>query len=98
MTGRFVYVVCYDIRDPKRLRFVYKTMRGYGEHLQYSVFRCELAPADKVRMVMDLTEIIHEGEDRVLIFHLGPTQGRYASRIETLGSQVLKGDTGPHVL
>lgn len=97
MTGLLVYVVCYDIRDPKRLRLVYKTMRGYGEHLQYSVFLCKLEPANKVRMVMDLTRIIHEGEDRIVILHLGPAHGRYASRIETLGSQTLSGESGPHV-
>ena len=34
------YLVCYDISDDKRLRKVFKTMRGYGDHLQYSVFEC----------------------------------------------------------
>ena len=98
MSGRFVYVVCYDIRDPKRLRHVYKTMRGYGEHLQYSVFRCEITPAEKVQLIMALTEIIHEREDRILILPLGPAHGRYASRIETLGSQLVRGEEGPYVL
>ena len=39
---RHNYVVTYDISDPKRLRKVYKMMLGYGEHLQLSVFQCEL--------------------------------------------------------
>ena len=33
------YIVTYDIADPKRLRQVYDTMRGYGTWLQLSVFR-----------------------------------------------------------
>ena len=31
---RRCYLVCYDIRDPKRLRRVHKTMKGYGESWQ----------------------------------------------------------------
>jgi CRISPR-associated protein Cas2 len=31
-----LYVVAYDIREPKRWRRVFKTMHGYGEWLQLS--------------------------------------------------------------
>ena len=39
---RTSYLICYDISDDKRLRKVFQTMRGYGDHLQYSVFECQL--------------------------------------------------------
>lgn len=39
---RASYLVCYDICDDKRLRKVFRTMRGFGDHLQYSVFECQL--------------------------------------------------------
>ncbi len=42
---------------------VHKTMRGFGEHLQLSVFQCDLTPAQKVRMVAALSEIINHEED-----------------------------------
>lgn len=32
---RRCYLVCYDIRDPKRLRRTHKLMKAYGEPLQY---------------------------------------------------------------
>src|ERR1039458_4021608 len=35
---RFSYLICYDICDDKRLRKVFQTMRGFGDHLQFSVF------------------------------------------------------------
>ncbi len=35
---RNCYLVCYDISDEKRLRKVFKVMRGYGGHLQHWVF------------------------------------------------------------
>lgn len=40
---RNTYIVSYDIADPKRLRKVSKTMKAWGDHLQYSVFgRCPI--------------------------------------------------------
>ena len=41
---RNTYLVCYDIRDDKRLRKVHKTMRDFGDHLQYSIFECHSWP------------------------------------------------------
>ena len=40
--GRVWYLVCYDIRDPQRWRRCFKLLKGYGEGLQYSIFRCRL--------------------------------------------------------
>ena len=47
---RTSYLVSYDISDDKRLRQVFKIMRGYGDHLQYSVFECQLTPMDLVKL------------------------------------------------
>ena len=43
---RNTYLVCYDIADDKRLRKVFKTMRDFGDHLQYSIFECQFTPID----------------------------------------------------
>jgi len=50
---RRCYLVCYDVRDDKRLRRVHKLMKAYGEAWQYSVFYCTLKPIDRVRLVAD---------------------------------------------
>ncbi len=47
---RRAFLVTYDIGDPKRLRSVYRLMRGYGDHLQLSVFHCELSDRERVEM------------------------------------------------
>jgi CRISPR-associated protein Cas2 len=39
---RKTYLVTYDIREEGRLRKVHKCMRNWGDHLQYSVFECQL--------------------------------------------------------
>jgi CRISPR-associated protein Cas2 len=68
---RRCYLVCYDIRDPKRLRRVHKLMKAFGETWQYSVFYCTLKAIDRVRMENSLREIINLKQDQVLIVDLG---------------------------
>ena len=82
---RATYIVSYDVCDPKRLRKVFKVMRGYGDHLQLSVFRCELTPRELVELRWKLTAIIHHGEDQVLFVNLGPAEGRGDRVITALG-------------
>ena len=65
------YLVCYDIRDPKRLRRVFKVMKGYGEHWQFSVFFCTLKDIDRVRLQSDLESEMNLKEDQVLIIDMG---------------------------
>ncbi len=79
------YLVLYDICDPKRLAKVFKRMKGFGEHLQYSVFRCDLSSMRLVEMKMALDEIIKHDEDQVLIFDLGPSNHDKAQLVESLG-------------
>ncbi len=82
---RVSYLICYDISDDKRLRGVFKTMRNYGDHLQYSIFECQLTPADLARCRADLAQIIHHTEDQVLFVNLGPAEGRGDRVITALG-------------
>jgi CRISPR-associated protein Cas2 len=79
------YLVTYDICDAKRLRRVFKTMKGFGAHLQLSVFQCDLPEIDVVRMKAALTEIIDQREDQVLIIDLGSTESHPVKRIESMG-------------
>lgn len=79
------YLVSYDICDPKRLRRVFKTMRGFGDALQYSVFLCDLSPSERTILLEKLTPIINNREDQVMLVNLGPADGQSGERIETLG-------------
>lgn len=71
---RRCYVVCYDIREPKRLRRVHKLMKAFGEAWQYSVFYCTLKAIDRVRMENALREILNLKQDQVLILDLGANE------------------------
>ncbi len=79
------YLVCYDISDDKRLRQVFKAMRNYGDHLQFSVFECQMTPTDLARCRAELAAIIHHTEDQVLFVNLGPAEGRGDRVIVALG-------------
>lgn len=82
---RNTFLVCYDIRDDVRLRKVHKTMRDFGDHLQYSIFECQFAPIDLVRCRHALADIINHRDDQVLFIDLGPTEGRGDRVITSLG-------------
>ncbi|MFZ2642818.1 MAG: CRISPR-associated endonuclease Cas2 [Verrucomicrobiia bacterium] len=82
---RTTYLVSYDITNDKRLRQVFKICKNYGNHLQYSVFECDLSPAEKVQLERNLGEIIHHDEDQVLFVSLGSAEGRGNRVITAMG-------------
>lgn len=86
------YIVSYDISDPKRLRRIYQAMRNCGDHLQYSVFECQLNRTDLVRLRAELAGIIHHTEDQVLFVDLGPSEGRGDRVISAIGKPYVRVD------
>jgi CRISPR-associated protein Cas2 len=82
---RNTYLVRDDICDDKRVRKVFRTMRDFGDHLQYSVFECQLTPADLARCRDLLANLIHRDHDQVLFIHFGPSEGRGDRVISAIG-------------
>lgn len=80
-----VYLVSYDVADAKRLRQTYKKLCGFGTPLQYSVFRCELAPLQLHALKEGLWSILNFGEDRVMLVNLGPAGARGDDCVEFWG-------------
>jgi CRISPR-associated protein Cas2 len=87
---RIRYIVSYDISHPKRLRLVHKTMLGYGEPLQYSVFCCDLSASARIMLIAALNEIIDHRQDQVMLIDIGPADGRGTQSIETIGRAMRK--------
>ena len=83
------YVVCYDISDPDRCRRVHGLMQGYGDHIQYSVFLCELSAMELTYLKRDLTETLNLNEDRAIIVDTGPADSDHEKRFYTLGTQII---------
>jgi CRISPR-associated protein Cas2 len=79
------YIVCYDVCEPKRLSRARKTMKGFGDPLQYSVFVCSLSEKEYVLMAEAIKNVINEKEDSVLILDLGLSEDRSSLRMEFMG-------------
>lgn len=92
------FFVTYDICDPKRLRRVFKTCKGYGVHLQLSVFECDLTAQEKIEFETKLRAIIHHDEDQVLFIDLGLSNSRGERTVSSLGLQYSKMDCPCYVV
>ncbi len=89
MAKERLYVVTYDIADPKRWRRVFKTMKGYGRWLQLSVFQCRLTARRRAEMTARIDRLIRPTEDHVLVLDLGPAE-QVDLRVESLGKSYQK--------
>jgi CRISPR-associated protein Cas2 len=91
---RRCYLVCYDIRNPKRLRRVHKVLKGYGEAWQFSVFFCVLKDIDRVRLQADLEEQMNLKEDQAMILDLGPNEEQARKAATVVGQPLPDQDSG----
>ncbi|MDL1889541.1 CRISPR-associated endonuclease Cas2 [Nitrospirales bacterium NOB] len=82
---RIRYLIAYDIRDPKRLRFVHKVMVGHGAPLQYSVFICDLSHAELCELKLKLRKVAKFTVDSIVVSPLGEAYD--ASTIQFLGAR-----------
>jgi len=73
---RHFVLVSYDVSDDKRLRRMFKLLRGYGEHVQYSIFLCQLTDKDMVVLTEKIRDILALKEDQAILITLGPVDGK----------------------
>lgn len=73
MSPRRHYLVSYDISDDKRRNKVFSALQDNGNHVQYSVFICELSKIERIRLAAELSDWINHGEDQVIMLDLGAT-------------------------
>jgi len=85
MTTRRHFLVSYDIADDKRRGKVFDLLEGRGDHAQFSVFFCQLNLRELALLRADLTAVIHNGDDQVLLVDLGPAHNPLDGGIECLG-------------
>ena len=82
---RNLYIVTYDVCDDRRWRKVFRIMSGHGDHLQFSVFRCDLSDRERVGLMEKLSRVVKHDADQVLLFPLGPVGGVDEHRVEAIG-------------
>ena len=89
MSDERMYIVAYDISNNKRWRRVFKTMHGFGEWLQLSVFQCRLSRRRRAELETRLRELVKAGEDHVLLIDVGPVD-KTELAVESIGKTFAK--------
>lgn len=69
-------VISYDIVEDKRRTKVIKHLRGYGNHVQYSVFECDLSPRLLVQLQSELRDLIDLKTDSVRVYQIDAGSAR----------------------
>lgn len=72
--SRTLYLVCYDVHDPERLRRVERAVLGYRVEGQRSACECWLSPGELQALLAELRQHIDAGIDKVQLFTLDPRQ------------------------
>ncbi|TVM30253.1 CRISPR-associated endonuclease Cas2 [Oceanidesulfovibrio marinus] len=80
-------LVSYDVATsdeggPKRLRQVAKLCGDYGQRVQYSVFECDVDPAQWATLRASLLDVIKPDKDSLRFYNLGREWKR---RVEHVG-------------
>lgn len=83
-------VISYDIRDDKRRTRVFKTLKNFGQWIQFSVFECELDRANFLRLKDRLDHLIEaDKEDSIRFYFLCEGCKR---QIERIGGEKPRGE------
>lgn len=67
MSARSWHLVAYDVRDDRRLRQIAQLLEGYGERIQYSVFRCRLTPLEQEKLRWELIRLAEAEDDWMIL-------------------------------
>ncbi|PCH54251.1 MAG: CRISPR-associated endonuclease Cas2 [Flavobacteriaceae bacterium] len=78
-----LWLITYDIANPKRWRKVFRLLKSYGFSVQLSVFECRLSAAQQKKLWQDLEKLVHPLEDCVNAY---PVCGTCESRLLILGA------------
>jgi CRISPR-associated protein Cas2 len=92
-----LYIVTYDIADPKRWRRVFRLMEGFGEWLQLSVFQCRLSAQRHAELIALLDGIIHHNHDHIILMDVGIAD-QVAPRIVSLGKNYVPLERRPVIV
>ncbi len=87
MKPSMLYVVAYDIPNDRRRTKVHKTLCGFGDWTQYSLFECFLNAKELVQLRAKLDDILNPAEDSVRIY---PLCSGCQGRVETVGGEAPK--------
>jgi len=81
---RALYVIAYDISSDRRRTKVHKTLCGFGQWTQYSLFECHLTDKEMLTLRGKLDKLLEPEEDSVRFYHICAA---CMAKVETVGSE-----------
>ncbi len=60
-------VIAYDISCNKRRRRVFRCLNSWSLNAQYSVFECMLSAPEAEELFLQLSDLIHQQEDTLML-------------------------------
>lgn len=92
-------LITYDVATEteggkRRLRRVARACRDYGQRVQYSVFECEVDPAQWVKLRDRLIKEIDTATDSLRFYHMG---SNWKPHVEHVGAKPALDLDGPLV-
>lgn len=93
-------LVSYDVKTDntagqRRLRRISKACLNYGQRVQYSVFECNVDPAQWTALRNTLINEMDKGKDSLRFYFLGSNWRR---RIEHVGAKEIEDLEGPLIV
>jgi CRISPR-associated protein Cas2 len=82
--NRTLYVIAYDIPSDRRRRRVHKSLCGFGQWTQYSLFECHLSEKELLVLRGKLNRLLEPEEDSLRFYRLCAA---CVGKAETIGSQ-----------
>lgn len=83
-------VISYDISEDKRRNKIHNILKSYGQWVQYSIFECDLTPAQYAKLRSRLSKLIKAETDNIRFYFLcGCCQGK----VERIGGEPPRDDT-----
>lgn len=87
MSSRQLYLVAYDVRDPKRLRQTHRVLKEFSCGGQKSAFECYLTQLEHKELVERVEQCLDTDKDALLVIRLNNRDN-----VSTLGIAVKPAD------
>ena len=65
-----IYMICYDITDPKRLRKTAQILENSGLRVQKSFFQCDIDEKKKDLLVKQVVKVLNLKKDYFYVYPL----------------------------
>ena len=87
--NKMLVLIAYDVKTnsetgQKRLRHIAKACQDYGQRVQFSIFECEVSPAQWVVLKARLIKSFDPDQDSLRFYFLG---ANWQQRVEHFGAK-----------